>query len=378
MENIEILNDFVKSRNLNKSTKRSYQSSFKCFTEFTGMTLQELLDEAEAEEVAGIRWKDRKLKRRLVDYRNFLFENFLENTAKTYFGHVKTLYNHYEIEIHILPPLNTKNTNKSVPLSYRDLPTKDIISKAIDISKPVMRAIILFMSSSGCSKRETLNITIDQFLKATYEYHNSTDINEAIRRMDNENDIIPTWQLKRHKTNKYYITFSSPESTKAIIDYLIGSKRKLDLKDNLFKFNSLYLNNSFIYINSSLDLGKAGTYNRFRPHILRKFHASQLYNDGMPMEYVDHLQGRSKGKTQSSYFMEDPEKLKQMYKEHMHAILIKTEVNKLDVKSKEYKDLEKKNDEYLDIINNRLAALEQAKNEPMMYGTNQYGETRRV
>ena len=39
-----------------------------------------------------------------------------------------------------------------------------------------MKAIILFISSSGCARQETLNITIQDFIEATHEYHNSNDI----------------------------------------------------------------------------------------------------------------------------------------------------------------------------------------------------------
>lgn len=77
--------------------------------------------------------------------------------------------------------------------------------------------------------------------------------------------------------------------------------------------------------------------------MLRKFHASQLYNDGMPLEMVDALQGRSKDSTHTSYFMEDPKKLKQQYVEHMDAITINMNVSSLDIKSEEYINLESEN-----------------------------------
>lgn len=41
-----------------------------------------------------------------------------------------------------------------------------------------MKAIILFMSSSGCARRETLNLTVMDYMNATKEYHNTDNIME--------------------------------------------------------------------------------------------------------------------------------------------------------------------------------------------------------
>ena len=77
-------------------------------------------------------------------------------------------------------------------------------------------------------------------------------------------------------------------------------------------------------INNQLNLGKVGEYNRFRSPMLRKFHASALYNheDGLSLDEIDALQGRGKDNTHSAYFMEDPIKLKKKYVKILDAILI--------------------------------------------------------
>lgn len=105
--------------------------------------------------------------------------------------------------------------------------------------------------------------------------------------------------------------------------------------------------------------------------MLRKFHASQLYNDGMSLEDVDSLQGRGKDSTHSSYFMDDPEKLREKYIEHMNAITINLDVNNLDIKSPEYLKLETENKELssyvdeqsqkIDDILKRVYSLEKMK-----------------
>lgn len=323
-EDKEIINEFIKVRNLNKRTIYGYNNAIKLYTNFNKMSLSELLKEAENDEENGIRWKNRKIKERLLNFRVYLQKHYLISTAKVHFQRILTIYRHFEIEIHNLPPINLKNTNKLKPIMFEDLPTKEIIKDAINITNPIMKAIILFISSSGCARQETLNITIQDFIDATRAYHDSDDIYEIITILIKRDDVVPTFRLKRQKTNKFYFTFCSPEAVNHILDYLIISKRKLKNEDKLFKTNLDYLNTYFNEINESLNLGKIRKYNRFRSHMLRKFHASSLYNhkNGLSLEEIDALQGRGKNNTHSSYFMENPKSLKEKYINSLNSILI--------------------------------------------------------
>ncbi|MBQ2613580.1 MAG: site-specific integrase [Methanobrevibacter sp.] len=320
----EIINEFIKVRNLNKRTVYGYNNAIKLYTNFNNMSLSELIKEAENDEENGVRWKNRKIKQRLLNFRVFLQRHYLISTVKVHFQRILTIYRHFEIEIHNLPPINLKNTNKLKPIMFEDLPTKEIIKEAVNITNPLMKAIILFISSSGCARQETLNITIQDFIDATREYHDSEDMYEIITILIKRNDVIPTFKLKRQKTNKFYFTFCSPEAVSFILDYLIISKRKLRNEDKLFKTNLDYLNSYFNEINETLNLGKVRKYNRFRSHMLRKFHASALYNheNGLSLEEIDALQGRGKNNTHSSYFMENPKNLKEKYINSLKSILI--------------------------------------------------------
>ena len=320
----KIINEFIKVRNLNKRTVYGYNNAIKLYTNFNNMSLSELIKEAENDEENGVRWKNRKIKQRLLNFRVFLQRHYLISTVKVHFQRILTIYRHFEIEIHNLPPINLKNTNKLKPIMFEDLPTKEIIKEAVNITNPLMKAIILFISSSGCARQETLNITIQDFIDATREYHDSEDIYEIITILIKRNDVIPTFKLKRQKTNKFYFTFCSPEAVSFILDYLIISKRKLRNEDKLFKTNLDYLNGYFNEINETLKLGKVRKYNRFRSHMLRKFHASALYNheNGLSLEEIDALQGRGKNNTHSSYFMENPKNLKEKYINSLKSILI--------------------------------------------------------
>ncbi len=113
----------------------------------------------------------------------------------------------------------------------------------------------------------------------------------------------------------------------------------------LFKIDDFYFLQKFIDINNSLGLGKVGAFNRFRSHMLRKFHASALYNDGMSLDKVNDLQGKSKNTTDASYFMTNPEDLKYEYIKHLPAVTIMQDVEKLSIKSPEYMAMENENNE---------------------------------
>ena len=310
----KLLDEVSESRNLTLRTKQGYQDAINSYVKFHNKSFVFLLEAADNEEEISIRWKNRKIRQRLMDFRVYLQKKYLMSTAKVYFQRIVTLYRHFEIEIHNLPPLSTKSGNVSKPITFEDLPTKEMIRDAIEISSPVMRAIILFMATSGCARRETLNLTIQDFIDASYEYHNSKDVKDALVILNKRNDVVPTFRIRRQKTNKFYFTFCSPEASCEIVNYLLKN-RKLNADDKLFKINLDYLNKNFGKINDELGLGKVGKYNKFRSHMLRKFHASTLYNDvnGLNLSEIDSLQGRRKNIIHSSYFMENPKIMKYKY-----------------------------------------------------------------
>lgn len=351
MNDTELLEEFAISRNLQDTTKYTYKLYLKEYCEYCQKTIQELLTEAESEEEAGIRWKHRRLRERLIRYRAHLFQEHAPSTSRTRLSKVMSFYRHYEIEIHPLPPFSSKN-NEETHISFKDLPDKDIIKKALKIPKPLMRAIILFMSSSGCARKETLNLTIQDFIDATRAYHHSNDIYDVLKELSRQDNIVPSFYLKRQKTNKKYVTFCSPEAVTEIINYLLSVDYDLSPETPLFKVDKRHFYIHFHNINEQLNLGTVGHYDRFRSHMLRKFHASQLYNDGMSLEDVDSIQGRGKDSTHSSYFLDDPKRLREKYIEHMNAITINLDVNNLDIKSPEFMKLESENQEKTEKIEN--------------------------
>lgn len=370
MTNQKIIDELAATRKLSPNTKRRYKLILNRYSEFNNMTLQELLDEADEEEEQRIRRKKRKIKTRLLNFRTEVYNKYMTSTAKSNIDVVLTFYRHYEIEIPQLPKVSTKNTKENPPLRYDDLLTKNILKQVVDQSNPLIRAIVLFSISSGCANAETMSLTIQDFIDATSnetsKYHNSNNIYEVIELLIDRDDLVPTFYLKRRKTNKYYYTFCSPEATHAILSYLASARRKLLPDDKLFKIHPNALLRILSEMNDELGLGKKGTYNRLRTHMFRKFHASNLKKDGMSMEDINAIQGKGKNPINEPYFFDSPEHLKEEYVSHLDAITIHGTVHSLSLKSKEYhlleRELELRNQEY-NSLRDRVINIEKTLDE---------------
>ena len=317
-EDYMIIDNICLERNIQTKTRETYLQTVDHYTELFNQSFTSLTQSYYQEE-ENVVWKKRTLKQHLITYRNYLYNTFLPNTAKIYFGKMLTILRHMELELGQLPKLNNKNNNELPPITHEDLPTKEEIENAYNIACPVMKAVILFISSSGCARRECLNLTVKDYLEANNIKVTGKPVKSLLLKVDAS--YIPCFKIKRQKTNKFYFTYCSPQANQEILEYLIN-REDLTLDSPLFDLNLYYWNKYFDEINSQLEMGTARKFNRFRSHMLRKYHASTLYNNGMGITDIDDLQGRSKDSTHQSYFMEDPELLKKKYIEHMDCLLL--------------------------------------------------------
>ncbi len=346
MINNELLKNFFLSNNYSEDTKKNFKVVLNQYSRYFNMTLKELLEEAEEDENKGTKWKFCRLKSKLLEFRQHLIQkNYAVSTVKAKMKNVIRFYRFYDVEVHSLPKINENSLRKSAPVYFNDLPDKEVIREALSIARPLMKAIILFICSSGCGRAETLSITVQDYIDALSEYlpNKKMDIYEIIDYLQDNDNVVPTFKIRRIKTNKYYTTYCSPEAVKAINAYLLTRKDRVAPESQLFRIFETYFSESFYQINETLGLGKVGPYNRFRSHMLRKFHASALYNDGMSLDKVNDLQGKAKNKTDQAYFMTNPEDLKYDYIQHLAAVTISKDVEKLSVKSPEFVQMENEN-----------------------------------
>lgn len=306
----EILNQMFTERNSSTKTKETYKRSINYLEKTISKTLPEMLNTAETEEENNISWKNSSLRKWLITYRKWCYTTYKKTTAETYFIAAITTFRHFEITVNKLPYFSTKKVAKPTPINPDLLVDRDVLRLCIGVNNPILKALILLMSSSGISRTDVLNLTLKDYLESTYEYHECDDLNQAIETMMDK-DVIPTWNITRQKTGVSYYTFSSPESTKAINNYLLT---RHDDDPRLFKINKRYMSRIFKDTNDELGLGNNGEFSRFAPHMLRRFHATQLIESGMSESKVDLLQGRKPSSiAYQSYVKIKPSKLRDEY-----------------------------------------------------------------
>ena len=188
-------------------TQKNYEMALRKYCKYFNMTLPELLNEAEEDERNNVRWKYSRLKAKLIEYRHHLLQNYAASSVKKDIGCIQFFYKFYDIEMQPLPRIAKQSLKKPQPIYFKDLPDKEIIREAFKISTPLMKAMILFSCSSGCAMAEALGLTIGDYIDSLSEYvpKRKNDIFEIIDYLNEKDDVIPTFNLRRKNTNKWSI-----------------------------------------------------------------------------------------------------------------------------------------------------------------------------
>lgn len=366
MEKSHYFSKFINERHLSVASVKQYRATLRQYCKVQGLTLDELIEEAEAEEEKGIRMKKRTLKTRLVNFRCQIIETDSKNTIVNKMNQIKTFYRHMEIEVPQLPYMSDKNIRKAKPIAFDDIPTKTIIREALEFSNLLMRSLILLMVSSGMGKAECLSLSVGQFIQSCGKMDENKSIHEMLIDIYSSKElIIPTFHLKRQKVNEFYFTFATAEAVHEITKYLLNERRTLELDSPLFKVSSNYINTLMGQINDILGLGKVnGQYKKIRSHMMRKFNATALCNgeNALSEEEVDFLQGRSRGRIRETYLKKDPTELKVKYMKAMNNVLINHESSVVNVQRRELEQNEEKVNRIIKLINMIDVDVEELEN----------------
>lgn len=326
---------FCKERNIKPETIKSYQTAINHYTRYHSMSLDDLIGEAIMEENDGeITKRERNIKKRLYQFRIYQLEktDLKTSTVISNMGRINALYSHFDIELPKLPPLKS---DKEFEITYNDLPSKKQIAMAVWISGIRVASLILFMASSGVGRVECANMTVGDFIDACSQYHTKNTLPEILEELyKSRENIVPTFYIYREKTKKKYFTFSTPEATQAIVKWLMirleicrENGEELKMEDSLWDWTTRQITYRFSIINDELGFGFKGTYRSLRPHMLRKFHASNI---GLSRDDIDLLQGRSRGVVYESYIKANPKTLKKRYMDVMENVTI----SKIDKKTR--------------------------------------------
>ncbi|MGI6481686.1 MAG: tyrosine-type recombinase/integrase [Methanobacterium sp.] len=372
--NIDPLLEEYLDRDLRASTKRNYRIHLETYQKVTGLTLTELIEEAESEEDLGIRPRNRKIKKHLKKFHKYLEnEDYTTLSVKINLSSIRSFYRYFDIE---LPNQRSKYKKDKINITTDDLPGKKEIKKALKFSNIKYQAIILTMSSSAMGASEVVSLKVKDLIKGlgknvSLKQNGLIDINKTREILDLKKNNVITWTVTRQKTGQKYITFSTPEALEAILNYL-ESEPPSSPHDGLFRakarkklaVKSLY--EYFRKLNVRCGWKKIGTQSYFRSHHLRKFWANQMekralgYKDSRLL--MGHASESIQGSTGAAYFKPDHDHLRQQYIQSMDAVMInwkvKTEIvndaklEKMEEKIRKLEEEDQKKNELLDAIIN--------------------------
>lgn len=330
--------------NPKESTKISYLTNIQLFCNYINKSPAELIDEADTEAENGILLKKRKIKQYITNYINHLNNlDISANTRKSRLAAVKSFYHKNEVELPAIP----RNEDVVCLEENIRIPTKEELQKALKKSNVLGKAIILVGVSSGLSSNDIRNLKYSDF-KNGYDPETK----------------ITTLKLRRGKTSVDFITFLSPEASKAIIEYLEfrnnrmikrqGIKRERQLENQKVTSDDDYLfinkrvqktynesgndedrklkRNTFMEIYRAISdecklSSPKGKYNVIRSHNLRRYFFTTLTNRGCNGIIVKFMMGHKLSKTDSGYYRSNVELLRDTYQKYIPYLTIQKELD---------------------------------------------------
>ena len=342
--------------NARPNTRKNFQHSMSMYTDFLNMTPEELLDEAEQEMSLPIR--KRKLKKHIISFRVFLQgKGVSENTIRSRLTAIRSFYNANEI---LIPKIKFEKP-KTIK-SNDQIPTKEDIQDCLSICDPLEKAVMLAGISSGMAANEIRNITLKQFKDG---YDPDTEVTAI--------------SMRRQKTGVDFITFFSPEASRAVLEYLAyrdrpvkteGVRRKAQREkqrttEDSYLFilkivSDTYLENhdekirqigaatlEYMYrqISEKARKNTANGYNFIRSHTMRKYFNSCLLNAGCDSFHVEYWMGHQLSETQGAYFRANIQQQKELYMKYIPYLIIQKELNVSE--SPEYQKLKNENEIYI-------------------------------
>lgn len=353
------IGEWLDTVNPKTTTEKNYLRAMEKYTEWNNKTPLELYNEAITDIKNGLLPSERNIKKSLNGFRRYLINQKLSPlSVKAHMSGITSFYKSFDIEI----PKTPRSERAAQPLEENcDIPTREDLQETLKVCDPLEKAILLTEIASGLSAQEMINLKIKDFKKG----------------FDPETEIT-TLKLRREKVKFNFITFLTPEASKAIKEYLMYRDRKINstdqrridqvrkqnvLSDDGYLFVTRLIPSEFLktkneelrkieepsflmmYRIISEKASKSspkGSWNLIRSHNIRKFFNSQLRNAGADTFHTEFFMGHKLNNTQGAYFNPDPKKLRDVYQKYIPYLTIQKELNISE--SEEYKRVIKEKD----------------------------------
>ena len=301
-EDKELVAEWFSHINAKGGTLDLYRLAINKYMKFHDMSLSELLGEAEDDIIKGIIPRKRRIKGRIIDYRNFLEgEGKSDNTQHSYVSAVRSFFRSMDVEL----PSNKRyettailEENKFVGMGRSE------IKRVLKYANVRDRAITLLISSSGTAANELINLRKDDFYDG----------------LDRETSIC-TFFIRRAKTLGDYHTYCTPEASAAIQEYLNAREDALpwlfvgfiNESRETVQLNTNSIGAIFRRLASKTGYrGEHGFYNKIRSHNFRKFFKTSMTEAGCPRWAVEYAMGH-KQELDARYSSPSGEKMRNTY-----------------------------------------------------------------
>ena len=311
-EDQSLIDEWFSHINAKGGTLDLYKLAITQYMEYHNMTLSELLEEAEEDVVKGIIPRKRRIKGRIMDYRNSL-EGKSDNTKHAYLSAIRSFFRSMDVEL----PSN-KRYEKTAILEENKFTgmERSEIKRVLKYANVRDKAITLLISSSGTAANELINLTRDDFLNG----------------LDRETGVC-TFFIRRKKTQGDYHTYCTPETSAAIQEYLNTREDDLPwlfvgfIKEirEIAQMTGGSIGSIFRRLAEKTgNEGEFGFYNKIRSHNFRKFFKTTLTEAGAPRWAVEYQMGHIQ-ELDARYSSPSGEKMRNAYYlPYVNSLLIDT------------------------------------------------------
>ena len=248
----EAYQKYVKKKNITQKTLDTYVFSLLQFCKANNKELDHIIKEVLEEQYPYIDEQGR-IHEYNPEYSKV--DTYINNTVdylKMKGNSNNSIYAHLVRIRAVLTALNIKLPNQ-IELEKDDedwnVLTKDDIKFVNSISPLHHQALITFMAHTGIRTGDTIRVfTIEDFMKATYKYHQCTELDDFLEKAPE--DMIGYWEFIPKKTRKYDVeckVYNTAESSNLILKSLHrrvesirqinekqGTSYKLEKSDALF------------------------------------------------------------------------------------------------------------------------------------------------
>lgn len=344
IKNDNTFRDFIKDKDLKKSSKNIYAYRLKGFSDFIAKSPSEIMGSYESKQF------EKNIFNYIQQLRN---DGKSEITIQNYLDTLKTFYNRQYIKIPSNNDLNKERRFETQTLN------KSHVKKVLNLISKRDGAIILLQFTSGISPQQLRDLTYYDFIKAMDDYidfeeTNYLNVKKVVNHLSSKQELIGKWLITK-KTGEIFYTFNTTESSHAILNYImyreltnIPIRNLLDPlfvnKKNLKLKKSTY-DGIFTRINKKTDFKHLETNKRFfAPINLKKAFKKALLESSADKTMLNVISGI---KSIENWDKENIENFKISYKRNSKFLImaendeveyLKTKLKRTDVEINELKN----------------------------------------